>query len=225
MLAVCTAAAAAFVPSSAPPPLAPAARRSAATPIRLSFDSEERSESAKAAGIAALSGSLASAPVKASALLATLPIKAPALAQWEFSTGALAVQLALFGVVYRYAARSDFNDTPKRGTVFAFALCRALSSVQPSFSDRPEMFVQLLAYFGESVFAFGVAAASLGYAWKRGWVLRLPAAGLPPYYPEVFRDGPPPPYYDGPMDYREGGPPPPYYRDRAYSDGPDQPPF
>ena len=84
---------------------------------------EERTESAKAGAIAAVSGSLCSAPAALLASTAFTP-------QWEFATDALAVDLLLFGVVYRYAVRSDDNDMLKQGAVGAFALVRTLSSVR-----------------------------------------------------------------------------------------------
>jgi hypothetical protein len=57
---------------------------------------EERTESGKAGIVSAITGSLCAAPA---ALLAPDAFTAP----WEFSTDALAVQLLLFGVVYRCA--------------------------------------------------------------------------------------------------------------------------
>ena len=76
-------------------------------PMRCSL-AEERLESGKAGLVAALSGSLCAIPP---ALLATNSFTP----QWEFSTDMLAVQLALFGVVYRYAVRSDDNEQLKQG--------------------------------------------------------------------------------------------------------------
>jgi hypothetical protein len=168
-------------------------------------------ESAKAGGIAALSGSLAAAPVKASALLASNSVISAAMSKWEFSTLALAVQLALFGVVYRYAVRSDDNDRLKQFAVVAFAMCRALSSTQVyKYIWTPDMYLQLGAYFGESVLAFGWAAAALEFAWKKGYARRVPTYDImPPFY----RDDLPPPYYGD----RDALPP-------TYYDG-DQPPY
>ena len=147
---------------------------------------EERAESGKAAAIAAIAGSICATPA---ALLASNAFSA----QWEFSTDALAVQLFLFGVVYRYATRSDDNDMLKQGAVGAFALTRTLSSVQvgaqctalPLSCGAPlsyldwDMLLQLGAYFGESALAFGGAAFALEQCWDRGWASRLPPGGLP----------------------------------------------
>ena len=93
-----------------------------ASPLRCSL-AEERMESGKAGAIAALTGSLCSAPAALLASTAFTP-------QWEFATDTLVVQLLLFGVVYRYAVRSDDNEQLKQGAVGAFALVRTLSSVQ-----------------------------------------------------------------------------------------------
>ena len=147
---------------------------------------EERVESGKAGGIALLSGSLVAAPA---ALLASNAFSP----QWEFATDMLAVELALFGVVYRYAVRSDESEQLKQGCVGAFALVRALSSVQvgaqcsalPLSCGAPlgyfdwEMLLQLGGYFGQSALAFGGAAAALELCWSKGWAARLPADGLP----------------------------------------------
>lgn len=143
-------------------------------------------ESGKAGAIAALSGSVLAAPAALLASNAFMP-------QWEFATDALAVQLALFGVVYRYAVRSDENEQLKQGAVGAFALVRTLSSVQvgsqcsalPLNCGPPlgyldwDMLAQLGGYFGESALAFGGAAAALEFCWNKGWAARLPATGLP----------------------------------------------
>ena len=113
--------------------------------------------------------------------------------QWEFATDTLVVQLLLFGVVYRYAVRSDDNEQLKQGAVGAFALVRTLSSVQvgdqcsaiPLNCGAPlgyldwDMLLQLGAYFGESALAFGGAAFALETAWNKGWAARIPAGGLP----------------------------------------------
>jgi hypothetical protein len=156
-----------------------------AGPTRCSL-AEERVESAKAGAIAAVSGSLCSAPAALLASNAFTP-------QWEFSTDALALQLALFGVVYRYAVRSDDNEQLKQGAAGAFALTRTLSSVQvgaqctalPLNCGAPigyldwDMLLQLGAYFAESGLAFGGAAVALELCWQRGWAARIPAGGLP----------------------------------------------
>ena len=147
---------------------------------------EERLESGKAALIAGVGGSLAAAPV---ALIASDAFSA----QWEFATDALAVQLFLFGVVYRYAVRSDDNPMLKQGATGAFAVTRTLASARvgeqctalPLSCGPPlgyldwDLIIQLSALFAESTVAFGAAALLLEVAFDKGWARRLPAAGLP----------------------------------------------
>jgi len=177
---------------------------------------------------------LADVPVKASALLASAHVgsgalKASALAnvftaQWEFNTYALAVELALFGVLYRCIVRSDDNDMLRQGAVAACALCHALSSTQVYKMWSASMWVQLGTYFSESAIAFLVAAATLEFAWSKGYAHRLPGRGLPQSYrygwgrfgadeppgyldepPVDFVDEPPPYGDDAPMFYRDDG--------------------
>ena len=124
-------------------------------PERKAVFSEERSESVKAGGIASLTGTMASAPVKASAVLATLPVKATALASWQISTCVFAVQLFLFGIVYRCTVRCDDNDALRQGAVGAAALCRALGLMQTNNAWTGDMWLQLGLSFGESALAFG----------------------------------------------------------------------
>ena len=166
------------------PPITRTFPQRAASP-RLAL-AEERTESAKAGVIAAVCGSVCSAPAALVSTIAFTP-------QWEFATDALALQLALFGVVYRYAVRTDKNEQLQQGAVGAFALVRTLSSVQvgsqcsalPLNCGPPigyldwDMLLQLGAYFGESALAFGGAAFALEFAWSKGWAKRLPAEGLP----------------------------------------------
>lgn len=89
------------------------------------------------------------------------------------STWTLAFQLALFGVIYRYAVRSDGDDLVKQAAVAMFALFRALSLTNGTTNWNADSWVQLGAYFGESALAFGTAAAALEYAWDKGWASRL----------------------------------------------------
>jgi len=251
MLTLCTCIVTAFLPSPTPPLLA-VPRSTISVQLNLA---EERVESVKAGVIAAFSGSLAEVPVKASALLAsssigTGAVKASAFAnfftaQWEFNTYALAVQLALFGVVYRCIVRSDDNVMLTQGAVGAFAMCHALSATQVTSMWSTSMWVQLGTYFSESVIAFGVAAATLEFAWSKGFGRRLPGVGLPPdrygwrpWRPfrdeqQYYLDEPPPgpypprdPYYGNslpPPSYR-GEPPPPFIDDapRYYEDARDE---
>lgn len=147
---------------------------------------EERVESAKAGAVAAVAGSLLGAPA---ALLAPDRFTA----QWEFGADTLAVELLLFGLVYRYAVRSDDNPMLKQGVVGAFALTRALSSAHvgdqctamPLSCGAPLGYLdwgllgQLTVSLATSGVAFGAAAAALELCFGRGWVRPLPAEGLP----------------------------------------------
>jgi len=215
MLSCACIAASAFMPSPQLSVRTPVSPRSAAASVRLNIG-EERVESVKACAIAAISGTFWSAPVKASEFVAAKGAagKATALlvAQWQYSFISLAVQLALFGAVYRCAVRNDNNDMLKQGAVGAFALCRSCAATQVLSLSGPDTWLQLGTYFGESILAFGGAAAALEYAWNRGYARRLPGIGLPQYW----YDEPPPYYRDGPgPPFNRGGPPlpPPEYFD------------
>jgi len=192
MLALNIAVASAFQPAATLPLLAPTPLRAAPIAMMYNYDEDEefidieKEESIKTCAFAAISGTVASAPVKASALLASNAFaKATTVGQWEFSTCVLAVQLALFGLVYRAAVRSDDNDNQKQGCIGAFALFRALSATQvsatwnPSSFFDPHMWLTLGVYMGESAIAFGCAAAAIEMAWNRGWSRPLPGVGLP----------------------------------------------
>lgn len=209
----------AFLPSATTPFVVPTVQRPAAASVVLRYYDEEPNEIAKNGVIASFFGSLASAPVKMSVLLAT---NAGSTAVTDFSNVALAIQLAVFGVVYRYAVRNDENDKLKQLTVGSFSIVRAFSCVNALSTSKiaPDKWVQVAAYFGESALAFGLAAAALEYAWGKGWCRRLPGySGLPfdgfgptrfdPYVDDrqyrasqfrsnrqvQYRDGEP--YYDG----------------------------
>jgi len=110
--------------------------------------------------------------VKATALMTSKAMTA----SLAFNTWSLAVQLALFGIIYRYAVRSDGDDLTRGGMLFMFTLFRALASThmaEKTSGWTPDMWLQLAAYFGESALAFGAAATALEYAWERGWTQRL----------------------------------------------------
>ncbi|KAL1521254.1 hypothetical protein AB1Y20_020925 [Prymnesium parvum] len=203
--------AAAFVPSSTPTLRTPAARPLVTPPVQLSVG-RELVESGKALVLSTIGGGMVSAPVKASVLAAS---KKGITDEWEFTVVALAINLALFGVIYRCIVRSDDNDTLKFSAVAALSLCRALSSMQVYYAWTKDMWIQLLAHFGESALAFGGAACFLEFAWNRGWARRLPCSGLPPYYrrhdellPPYNPDIPPAYFLDDPVNRygpRDGG--------------------
>jgi len=178
-----------------------AAARSSAASVRMQLPRERRSEGIKAGAVAALSGSVASALFTLSALISCK--KTFTLAQWELSTGALAVELFFFGALYRLAIREDNNEQLKQTVVGAFALFRAFSATQLGSKITSDTALQVWAHFGESILAFGSAAYALNYAWKRGIVFPAPPE-LPPSYDRKF---------DPFRDYNRGDypPPPPWY--------------
>lgn len=201
--------AAAFAPMPAAlnRPVLAAPHVAAVAPIQLRLSpstlEEEREESVKAAGIAVVAGGLMALPGKMTSLLAAHATTA----QWEFSTIALAIQLALFGIVYRCTVRSDDNEYLKQGAVGAAALCRALLTTHVDKKLGPDMWLQIGACFGESILAFGGAAAMLEFAWTRGWGSRLSAQGLPhpvTGVPEYHID--PPQFYGDGYGYDSYGP-------------------
>ena len=142
---------------------------------------QERIQSAKVGVAATLAGAIADAPI---ALLTQTQAFQP---QWEFDHDALALTLALFGVVYRYAVRNDDNPMLKQGVVGAFVLTRALSAltVSPQCTALPlscglplgyldwKMIAQLTLTSVESAIAFGVAALALEFGFDKGWLRRL----------------------------------------------------
>lgn len=197
LLDVCLVATLAFLPST-PPVLH--ARRPATPSVRLQSDrgrflpdgdprqEDEIIESVKVSFITSVAGTFASLPVKASERateLARGKISAALEAQWTFNVFAWAIELALFGVVYRCIVRNDDNTMLRQGAVGAAALCRALSITQVRQMWSSEMWIQVGANFLESAFVFGMAAWALETAFDWGYAYRLPGEGLPRQY---FRD-------------------------------------
>lgn len=148
---------------------------------------DERLESAKAGLLSAFSGSVASAPLSLLLSAGTLS------AQWEFASDALALQLLLFGVVYRYAVRNDDSMQLKQGAVGAFVVTRVTAMARPAayctalpLSCGPplgyldwDLIGQLVQMGAVSGLAFGGAALGLEQCFARGLIGRLPSSGLP----------------------------------------------
>lgn len=85
---------------------------------------EERFESAKASVVSTVFGAVPLVPVAFADAERLTP-------RWEFQLDMLALDLALFGLVYRYAVREgDDNPMLRLGVLGAFALPRALFLVQ-----------------------------------------------------------------------------------------------
>ncbi|MEM9808041.1 MAG: hypothetical protein AAF959_22470 [Cyanobacteria bacterium P01_D01_bin.56] len=85
---------------------------------------QERIESLKAGGVAALTGTILSALF--------IPIHS---SSWSSNTYILRIAVAtvsafLFGVTYRYIVRTDANPHLKSGAVGAFALTRSLGQLE-----------------------------------------------------------------------------------------------
>ena len=124
--------------------------------------SQEKIEAAKACGISAAWGVLAAVPFIA------FNEAVDTLAEWQFSIGMYAAELALFGAVYRCVVRSDDNAMLRQGAVGAAALCRAFAAVPLSAKWTSVMTMQLFSSSMEGAVVFGCAAAGLEYAWNRG---------------------------------------------------------
>eukprot|EP00669_Euglena_mutabilis_P011845 TRINITY_DN6452_c0_g1_i1.p1 TRINITY_DN6452_c0_g1~~TRINITY_DN6452_c0_g1_i1.p1 ORF type:complete len:327 (+),score=52.08 TRINITY_DN6452_c0_g1_i1:28-981(+) len=146
-------------------------------------ESSERLESLKAAGLAAVVGSVAAAGP--GLLVAGLG------AQWEFDVDMLALSSALFGVVYRYAVRTDPNPNLRQGVVGAFALVRTVAAIRVPATCTPfplscgppleyfnwDMLQQAVGAALPAFAAFGAAAVGLEVAMARGWIRQF---GAPP---------------------------------------------
>lgn len=79
----------------------------------------------------------------------------------------------LFGVTYRYIIREDQNVHLQSGAIVAFGLVRGLGQIDVSFS-LSQSWVELIILLGESLLLFAVAAVSLDWAIKKGWIKSLP---------------------------------------------------
>jgi hypothetical protein len=144
----------------------------------------ERVQSVKAATLSSVSGSLVHAPL---AVSGAIVLGEGFTGDWEFSVDMLAVSLALFGVVYRYAVRSDANPNLKQGVVGAFAITRAVNIVDipstctslPLNCGAPLGYLsydtigQLLLTLGPSLIAYGAAALALEIAFEKQWISKM----------------------------------------------------
>ena len=80
---------------------------------------------------------------------------------WELQADGLAVMLLLFGVVYRYAVRTDENPMLKQGVVGAFVVTRSWALITPpsTCSALPLNCGAPLGYFSWEMIAQGAFAA------------------------------------------------------------------
>ena len=115
----------------------------------------KRAESGKAALAATFAGNLGSLPV-------TLLDPSRFTPQWELQADGLAIMLLLFGVVYRYAVRTDENPMLKQGVVGAFVITRAwaLLDAPDTCSAIPLNCGAPLGYFSWEMIAAGFLATA-----------------------------------------------------------------
>lgn len=90
----------------------------------------KRAESGKAAAISLVAGTAGGLPFLLLGKFFEIP---PGFtpAAWELQADGLAVMLLLFGVVYRYAVRTDDNPMLKQGVVGAFVITRSWALIEP----------------------------------------------------------------------------------------------
>jgi len=145
-------------------------------------DFKERIDSGKNAIMGAVVGSICGA-------LPDFLTHTNSLPQWEFNTDAMAIQGALFGVVYRYCVREDSNPQLKQGCVGAFVLIRALPQVQvssvckafplncgpPFFYLDWGMLTQITCFTAESLCVFGGVSFAFEYLSNRDIIGRFPS--------------------------------------------------
>lgn len=138
----------------------------------------ERTESGKAAALAAAGGILAAAPL----LVATAPASP---LQAVLSLASAVASCALFGVTYRYAVREDGANTQLRGgVVAAFALVRAAGAadvLQASAAPGDVLSAVVVGsaalYAAQCMLLFGFSAAALEAGFANGLLRRMSSSG------------------------------------------------
>lgn len=132
---------------------------------------EERVESIKAGGIAALSVAMIfPITVLVNDLLATRFTAFP-VNYWISGTIALFAGF-LFGITYRYVIRQDENSHLKSGAVMAFGLVRGLAQVDIGITTQNTI-VPLVVMAIESMLLFAIARLILDWAMTQGWIQRF----------------------------------------------------
>ncbi|CAI6004622.1 unnamed protein product [Closterium sp. NIES-64] len=156
-------------------------------------DDKERVESAKAATVAAVAGTVAGLPF----LLSQRIQEGGTGLSFLVAAAALAATCALFGVTYRYIVRKDMGNIHlKAGAVGAFGLARGLAQVDSTFSlvsagsannglsddvmgsmtDGALVPVALsLLEAGEGVLVLALTATALEYCLQTGFLSTFPA--------------------------------------------------
>lgn len=134
----------------------------------------DRLESVKSGVFSAAGGCLATLPLVVSDPSTATPVQLLA------SLGVAGVCSFLFGVVYRYAVRSDIgNSQIKGGIVAAFGLVRGLSQAQVTIESSSDNFASLpditslghaAISMGQSMLLFGFCSVVLEFAARRSWI-------------------------------------------------------
>lgn len=132
----------------------------------------DRIESVKAGVFSAAGGCLATLPVSVASGTSN--------STFLFNLGVVAICSFLFGVVYRYAVRSDpGNSQLKGGVVGAFGLVRGLSLAQVllqqgsnGFANFPgvDTIGEAAINMGQSMILFGFCSAILEFASSKSWI-------------------------------------------------------
>ncbi|KAH7443728.1 hypothetical protein KP509_02G048300 [Ceratopteris richardii] len=136
----------------------------------------ERKESAKAAGVAGVVGSLAVIPFYS--LTGDLDN-----VEIILKTGMAFISCALFGLTYRYVVRRDLINTQLRaGCIAAFALVRCFAQVDAarllsniSQKEITELLSTGSLFAAESIAIFSFAAVGLEYCMQQGIVSPFPS--------------------------------------------------
>ncbi|CAI5467832.1 unnamed protein product [Closterium sp. Yama58-4] len=149
-------------------------------------EDKEREQSAKAAAVAAVAGTVAGLPF----LLSQRAQEGGTGLSFLVAAAALAATCALFGVTYRYIVRKDVGNIQlKAGAVGAFGLARGLAQVDTTFSlfssgsegmgnitDVALVPVALsLLEAGEGVLVLALTATALEYCLQTGFLSSFPA--------------------------------------------------
>ncbi|MBV6627143.1 MAG: hypothetical protein KI793_30100 [Rivularia sp. (in: Bacteria)] len=88
---------------------------------------------------------------------------------WLISAGIAGFSGFLFGATYRYIIREDKNPHLKEGSVLAFGLARGLAEIDIGLNFSDSVF-PLTVLASESITGFAIAAFTLDWAIKFGWV-------------------------------------------------------
>ena len=143
----------------------------------------KRAESGKAAAASLVAGTAGGLPFLLLAKFAQIP---PGYSDptWEFQADGLALMLLLFGVVYRYAVRTDENPMLKQGVVGAFVITRSWALITPPATCTAlplncgaplgylswDMILQGTYATIETGAACAAAAAAIEFCFSKGWI-------------------------------------------------------